>query len=156
MGRDTPKVAGKKAKKPKTEIQRKREERRAKKALPRPKASLVPKPTPSIPKEPKEPKVVRPKPKPQNPSFIKWAALFKRELTLYETHIKHAERFRQHWRAQINNMQEPERGRWERGEVGNYVRLLDMMERSREILAMARERNAWIVKFASSVVWLVC
>ena len=47
-------------------------------------------------------------------------------------------------------MEEPERKKWESGEVGNYVRLLAMMDRSREILAMAREQNAWTV-CASSI-----
>ena len=144
MGRGKPKIAAEKAKKPKTKIQRKREERRAKKALPRP--APLPSTKPAIPKE----KDAKPKPKPQNPGFTKWAALFKRELTVIETHIKHSERFRQHWRAEIDNMEEPERKKWESGEVGNYIKLLAMLDRSREILAMAREQNAWIV-CASSI-----
>lgn len=64
---------------------------------------------------------------------------------MIETHLKHGERFRQHWRAEIDKMEEPEKGKWESGEVGNYVRLLRMMERSREILMQAREMSAWIV-----------
>jgi hypothetical protein len=134
-GAKTPKV-----KKPKTLIQLKREERKAKKLLPRPPR---PAPTPAKVRDPDH--VPRPKPKPQNPGFQKWMALFKREITMIETHLKHAERFRQHWRAEIDRMEEPEKSKWESGEVGNFQRLLQMMERSREILVQAREMSAWIV-----------
>ena len=64
---------------------------------------------------------------------------------MIETHVKHGEWLSQHWRAEIDRMEEPEKSRWESGEVGNYQRLLNMMERSREILRQAREMSAWIV-----------
>ena len=64
---------------------------------------------------------------------------------MIETHLKHCEQFRQHWRAEINKMDGEMKEKWETGEVGNWVRLLEMMERTREILAQAREANAWIV-----------
>ena len=66
---------------------------------------------------------------------------------MIETHLKHSERFRQHWRAQIDNMEDPEEKlKWESGEVGNFKRLLTMMERTKEILVQAREMSAWIVR----------
>ena len=65
---------------------------------------------------------------------------------MIETHLKHAEQFRQHWRSEIDRMEDlEEKARWESGEVGNYRRLLIMMERTREILVQAREMSAWIV-----------
>jgi hypothetical protein len=140
MGRGKLITASGKAKKPKTEIQRKREERRAKKPLPRP--APLPTVKPSVPQEKKD---VKPKPKPQNPGSTKLSALFKRELTVIETHIMHSEQFRQHCRAEIDKMEGEEKKKWESGEVGNYVRLLTMMDRSREILAQAREMSTWIV-----------
>ncbi len=65
---------------------------------------------------------------------------------MIETHIKRSERFRQHWRAEIDKMEDKEEKRkWETGELGNYVRLLKMMDRSREIYMQAREMSSWIV-----------
>jgi hypothetical protein len=143
MGRGKPEPGAKKAKKPKTLIQLKREERKVKKLLPRPpRPASAPKP-----RDPDVPKIVRPKPKPQNPGYQKWMALFKREITMIETHLKHSERFRQHWRDQIDNMEDPEeKSKWESGELGNFKRLLTMMERTKEILVQAREMSAWIVR----------
>ena len=65
---------------------------------------------------------------------------------MIETHLKHCERFRQHWRSQIDRMDDAElKAKWETGEVGNWTRLLDMMDRTREILLQAREMSSWAV-----------
>jgi hypothetical protein len=140
MGRGKPKTSTEKAKKPKTEIQVKREARRSRKAAPR--LATVPTPSSSIPKEKHPPK---PKPPAKNPGHAKWSAIFKRHLTVIETHIQTLDRTKQNLIASMNEMDDAERKRWETGEIGNWTRLSAMMDRAREILASGSEAASLIV-----------
>ena len=141
MGRGAPKTGTPKAKKPKTAIQLKREERKAKRALTRP--APIPKTTATILKEPK---IVKPKPKPQNPVFTKWTAYFKRSITTQETTLKVLYRVQDHMRTLMDEMEdEEERRKFEMGETSNWPRLQELLIESTAALLRVREASEWIV-----------
>jgi hypothetical protein len=137
------KTSAEKTKKPKTEMQRKREERRAKKALPKPRPAPIPSTTPKFPKEPK---IIKLKPKPQNPAFTKWTAYFKTAITTQETTLKALHHVQDHMRTLMDKMDEEERGKFEKGETSNWLRLQFLILESKAALLRVREASEWIVR----------
>jgi hypothetical protein len=140
MGRGKPTIAAERTKKPKTAIELKREERRAKKALPRP--APIPTTTSKLPKDKKD---LKPKPNPQNPAFMKWTAYFQKAITTQETTIKVLNRVQDHMRMEMDKMVEEERKKYENGETSNWPRLQFLLLESKAALLRVREASAWIV-----------
>jgi hypothetical protein len=129
MGRGKPTIAAERTKKPKTAIELKREERRAKKALPRP--APIPTTTSKLPKD--------------NPAFTKWTAYFQKAITTQETTIKVLNRVQDHMRMEMDKMVEEERKKYENGETSTWPRLQFLLLESKAALLRVREASAWIV-----------
>lgn len=81
----------------------------------------------------------QPKPLLKPPQHAKWPALFKRHLGLIESHIRGLDRVMQSMKSEMEGMSEEMRQESELGVRGNWRRICGMLDRSREVLAQARE-----------------
>ncbi|EKD15706.1 hypothetical protein MBM_06334 [Drepanopeziza brunnea f. sp. 'multigermtubi' MB_m1] len=81
----------------------------------------------------------RPKPFTKSPQHAKWPTLFKKHLQLIESQIRALDRIMQSMKLDMVTMPEKERLEYELGERGNWRVICGMMDRTREVLAMARQ-----------------
>ncbi|KAI9052171.1 hypothetical protein LZ554_003533 [Drepanopeziza brunnea f. sp. 'monogermtubi'] len=81
----------------------------------------------------------RPKPFTKSPQHAKWPSLFKKHLQLIESQIRALDRIMQSMKLDMVTMPEKERLEFELGERGNWRVICGMMDRTREVLAMARQ-----------------